>query len=266
MDAPHDSTVTWEHLPADAIADIGEAAGSIALLPIGSTEQHGNHLPVFTDTLLVEAMARLGAQRVAADLPVIVTPTLWTGFSPHHLPFGGTITVGFETLLHTLEDVAASVLDNGFDAVLIVNGHGGNAALISAATSTIGNDHPAAQLLSVTYFKLAEPFIDEIRDSDLGGMSHGGEFETALMLHLHPDLVDLDAAVADYLDEPYSHGIDDMMAGGPLGVYRGFDEYSESGAIGDPGLATAEKGGAIYENLGDELEAILREIHDHVRH
>lgn len=262
MKTTHASEVAWELLTAGEISDIGERDGSISLLPIGSTEQHGNHLPVFTDTLLVKAMARLGANRVAEDQPVVVAPTLWTWFSPHHLPFGGTISVGFETLLHALEDIAASILENGFDAVLIVNGHGGNAGLVNAATSMIGENHPAAQVLSVTYFKLAEPFIAEIRDSDLGGMSHCGEFETSLMLHLYPALVNLNEADADYLDEPYSHSIDDMMAGGPLGVYRGFDEYSDSGAIGDPGLATAEKGAAIYENLGDELEDVLTEIYE----
>lgn len=258
---PTDATSTWEDLSAPEIAAIGSKPGSIAVLPFGSTEQHGHHLPVFTDTLLATAVSRLGAERVADSIPVAVTPSLWTGYSPHHLPFGGTITVGFDTLMALLEDVADSVLDNGFDALLLVNGHGGNGPLVTAATSTIGEAHPDAEILSVTYFTLAQAFIDDIRDSGPGGMSHGGEFETSLMLHLHPDRVDMDQADADYLDEPYTHGLDDMMAGGPLSVYRSFDEYSDSGAIGDPGLATAEKGAEIFERLGDELEAILTEIH-----
>lgn len=253
----------WDHLPARAIRRIGETPGSIAVVPVGSMEQHGDHLPVATDTLLVDAVAGLGASRVADSLPVVVTPTLWTGYSPHHLPFGGTLTLGFETLLRVVEDIAGSVLANGFDALLLVNGHGGNAPLIAAATSTIGDRHPGTRVLSVTYFNLAEAFIDSIRDSEPGGMSHGGEFETSLMLHLHPELVDMEAAEADYLDEPYSHGIDDMMAGGPLSVYRSFDEYSDTGAIGDPALATAEKGETIYTHLGDELEQILTEISEH---
>lgn len=258
------SQVTWENLPAESIDDVGEEDGSIALLPIGSIEQHGNHLPVATDTLLVHEIARSGAERVAETLPVIVTPPLWTGFSPHHLPFGGTITVDFETLLALLEDVADSILENGFDAIMLVNGHGGNVPLVNAATSTIGADQHIAEILAITYFNLAETFIDSIRDSEDGGMAHGGEFETSLMLHLYPELVDLGAAEPNYLEEPYEHGLDDMMAGGPLTVYRSFDEYSDSGAIGDPTLATAEKGEAIYEHLGEELESILLEIHDQV--
>lgn len=265
MDPPSDIAISWEDRPAGEIARIGSEPGSIAIVPVGSTEQHGEHLPVFTDTLLADAMARLGAARVAETVPVLVTPPIWTGFSPHHMPFGGTITVRSDTLMSVLTDVADSVLDNGFDALMLLNGHGGNSALVTTATSTIGEAHPDARLLSMTYFTLAKPFIDDIRDSDLGGMSHGGEFETALMLHLHPDLVDMDQASAEYLDEPLSHSIDDMMAGGPLSVYRRFDEYSETGAIGAPELATAEKGAAIYERLGDEVETILTELHEEVR-
>jgi len=256
------SSTAWMGKPSGEIGAQAETDGSVAVVPVGSVEQHGDHMPVGTDTILAQAVARLGAERVEDDVPVVVTPPVWSGNSPHHMPFGGTISIGVRGLLDLLERVADAVLDNGFDALLFLNGHGGNISTIGDATSIVGEDHPEAEVLGLTYFQLAEGFIHEIRDSDTGGMAHAGEFETSLMLHLRPELVDADAMEATYLDEPYELGGQDLVEGGPLSVYRSFEEYSESGAIGDPHLASAEKGERIYELLGDEMEKLLESIHE----
>lgn len=255
-------TTAWAELPYRKIRETAAADGSILVLPVGSIEQHGHHLPVATDTLLVEAMAELGVDQVADDVPVLVAPTVWSGFSPHHLPFGGTLSLEQDELVTLLCSTAESALENGFDCVLLLNGHGGNKSIIGTATSVIGERHPDVEVLGVTYFDLSKPFIDEIRESDTGGMAHGGEFETSLMLHLHPDLVDTDDAEATYMDEPYERSVQELVVGGPLSVYRPFTDYSESGAIGDPSLANAEKGRRIFEALGDELEELLRKVHE----
>lgn len=248
----------------DGVKAVAEQDGSVLIVPVGSVEQHGKHLPVGTDTVLVEAIAELGAERVEKDVPVLITPTIWTGYSPHHMPFGGTLTVEFDHLYSVVEDVAGAGIENGFDAVLLLNGHGGNRPLIDAAVSTIGDDHPDVDIFGLTYFQLAESFIDEVRDSDTGGMAHAGEFETSLMLFIRPDLV-RDTREGTYWEQEYDRSSEDMFDGGPLAVYRTFDEYSTSGAIGDPELATAEKGEGIYELLGDEFEAVLRDIHEYKR-
>lgn len=252
----------WSAHTAPEIRDLASDNGSVLVVPIGSIEQHGRHLPVATDSLLVSAVAHLGVERIREDIPVLTLPTFWSGYSPHHLSFGGTVSLEFEHMQRALEDVIDSALSNGFDAVLLLNGHGGNAALVDGIVSTIGTDHSEAEVLGLTYFQLAQSFIGEIRDSDPGGMGHGGEFETSLMLYLHEDLVKTNELEGTPMNEPYDQALDDMFTGGPLGVYRGFEEYSETGAIGDPNLASAEKGEQIYERLGDELEAVLRQIHD----
>jgi creatinine amidohydrolase len=256
---------SWAGETAPDIGTIGEKDGSVAVVPVASVEQHGDHLPVSTDTILADAIATLGVERVKTEIPILVTPPIWTGLSPHHMDFGGTITLEAETMLAVLRDVAASVLDNGFDGVLFVNGHGGNTSVMGTAVTEIGREFPDAQILGVTYFKLAEPFIDDVRDSEVGGMSHGGEFETSLMLYLRPDLVHPDRAEAQYMDDPYELHGKDLFVGGPLSVYRSFAEYSDSGAIGDPGLASAEKGETIYDRLGDEMEALLVAMWEHNR-
>ena len=91
-------------------------------------------------------------------------------------------------------------------------------------------------------------------------MSHGGEFETSLMLHLHPELVRMEDADAEYLDEPYDRGTKDLLVGGPLATYRPFEEYSDTGAIGDPKLANEEKGEELLDRLTDELADVFRNV------
>ena len=258
---PHE----WATLTYPEITDVAEADGSILVLPIGSVEQHGHHLPVSTDTILVDEIANLGVDRVADEVPVLTLPPIWAGYSPHHVAFGGTVTVSFERLLGYVEDVVTSATQYGFDAVLMINGHGGNNALLSTAVNTIGVDNPSLEVLGATYFSLAGSFIDDLRESSIGGMAHGGEFETSLMLHFCPDLVNESEFETVIRDEPYEHAGREMFDGGPLSVYRSFSEYSERGGIGQPELASAEKGEAISELLGDELERMLRQIHDEVR-
>ncbi len=139
---------------------------------------------------------------------------------------------------HTQSIVEAG-LANGFDAVVLVNGHGGNRALVGAVVSEVGYANPDSQVLGFTYFDLATDLVEEIRDSDLGGMAHGGERES-LVFHLDPSLVDRDAMDAEPFDEPYDLGDEDLVQPGPLGVYRPF-EVLRIGCDRCPERASAEK-------------------------
>jgi creatinine amidohydrolase len=256
---------SWAGKTYEEVEEVAAQDGSILVIPVGSVEQHGHHMPVATDTILVDAMAKLGADRVADDVPILLTPPVWSGYSPHHMSFGGTITLEHDDLLDTLEGIADAALDNGFDVLLLLNGHGGNASVVDSATSTIGHRHPDVEVHGLAYFQLAASFYDDVRDTDLGGASHAGEFETSLMLHLRPKLVREDRIEGTNLVEPYEQGIQDLVVGGPLSTYRPFREYSESGAIGDPSEASAEKGADIYDRLGDELELLLCRMYEHNR-
>lgn len=259
------SATAWAARPYRDIKQLADRAGSVLIVPVGSLEQHGHHLPVATDSLLVEAVARHGAERVMDEIPVLATPVFWPGFSPHHRSLGGTVSLDFGLLRGSLEGIAAAGIANGFDAVLLLNGHGGNQPLISAAVSTIGEAAPEAEILGLTYFELAADFITDLRESDPGGMAHGGEFETALMLELYPELVRMDAMEATPQDEPYPQARQEMFVGGPLTVYREFEEYSASGAIGAPALATAEQGAEILDRLGEAMAALLTAVHEENR-
>ena len=258
-------TAAWARRPAGEIEAVAERDGSILVVPVGSIEQHGKHLPVATDSLLVTAIVDRACEALDSDIPLLVTPTLWTGHSPHHESFGGTISLDADAFLSHLEGVVSSALGSAFDAVLLVNGHGGNIALLGAATSLIGSKHPGSQILGVTYFRLATEAIREIRDTEQGGMGHGGEFETSLLLHFHPNLVDLSRLTVEPLDEPYEWGGKDLLEGGSLTVYREFEELSDSGILGDPSRASAEKGERLAEPIVEELGEMLRTIHEQNR-
>jgi creatinine amidohydrolase len=253
----------WATRPYGAVLDLASHDGSLLVVPVGSLEQHGYHLPTATDTLLADAVAH-GATE-ATDAPVLVTPPVWTGLSPHHLPFGGTVSLERETLATLLEGIADTALENGFDALLFLNGHGGNAALVDAVAVSVGADHPDVEVSALTYYTLAADVADEVRDSDVGGTGHGGEFETSLVLHCYPELVDVDRAEGTMMDEPYDRVRQDLFVGGSMSVYRPFTAYTESGVIGDPTLATAEKGERLFTHLCAELAVLYEAIHEHTR-
>lgn len=257
------SEAAWATRPYGDVVELAEHPGSVLVVPVGSLEQHGYHLPVATDTLLADAVAHGAA--TTADAPVLVLPPVWTGLSSHHMPFGGTVTLDRETLAALLEGITDTALDNGFDAVLILNGHGGNAALIDTVSAAVGADHPDVDVASLTYFALAGDIADEVRDSDIGGTGHGGEFETSLMLHLHPDLVAMEEAEGDMMDDPYDQVHQDLFDPGPLSVYRPFTSYSESGAVGAPTLADAEKGRRLFEHLCETLGSLFEDFHEQTR-
>lgn len=255
----------WAGKTYSEIQSIGESDGSIVIVPVGSIEQHGDHLPVSTDTILVDAAAHEGASQVSDELPVLVTPPVWSGLSSHHMPFGGTLTLEFENMLEMLESIGRSALDNGFDAILLLNGHGGNMSLLSTAINKIGAEHPEIEVGGLTYFYLASSLIEEIRDSDPGGMMHGGELETSLMLHLRPDLVDEDEMTAVYAERKYDLLLEDLFGSGSLSTYGTFADHTDTGVMGDPTLGSAEKGEAIFEHITQEMKSLLEAIHEEIK-
>jgi len=260
------SDVSWAAKPYPEIRDIAAEDGSLLVVPVGSLEQHGHHLPTVTDSALADAVARLGAERVADRVPILTTPVVWSGHSPMHLDsFGGTLSLTLEQMLGVLDGVGRTGVENGFDGLLLVNGHGANGPAIDGAVSRLGSSYPSVEVAGLTYYHLVSDFADDVRESDTGGMSHGGELETSLMLHLFPELVQMDRIGEwEHRDMPYRHAAPDMTESGQINVYRSSDRYSESGVEGDPTVASAETGEEIFEHVGDELEALLSEMHEFV--
>lgn len=269
------SEVEWAGNTYEAINRTAERDGSVLVVPMGSLEQHGRHMPVMTDVYLATSVATAAAEEAHPDVPVLVTPPMWVGYSPYHMYWGGTLTGEFTHLLHGLQDVAKSGTETGFDAVFFVNGHGGNDPLASVAVQTVAADSDVpVEVLGVTYYYLAEPIIHDLRESEMGGMSHAGEFETSLMMYLRPELVHEDRMEVNVRAERkggYDHSFQDFFEdeGGagrvnPLSVSASETTKDRvSGVTGDPTVATPEKGEVIFEFVRDELADLLGDIHEH---
>jgi creatinine amidohydrolase len=165
------------------------ASRTLMVFPVGSTEQHGPHLPVGTDSFVVEHVARAAAAEAGAEIPVLVAPTLAFGCSQHHLPFGGTMSLNTETYYRVVSGLVESLITSGFRRIFILNGHGGNQELIQLAVKDLALKYPSC-LAAATYWILAWDDLIAHNAHLMGRLpGHAGAFETSAVMSLRPDLV-----------------------------------------------------------------------------
>lgn len=232
---------------------------TIVVLPVGSVEQHGRHMPTGTDTYLADAVSSAAAE--LADVEVAILPSPWYGLSAHHMHFPGSITLSADTMMAMISDIVASVVAHGFRRIAIVNGHGGNSGVIDVLASTLGHRfYGQARIACLTYFTLARDAIMAARESRHGGMGHACEFETSLMLRLHPDLVRQERAVVRYPDPGSPYLSTDLVQPGSVRTFHAFDDLSESGTFGDPSLASETKGERFLSLSSEALAAFLKDF------
>jgi creatinine amidohydrolase len=245
----------WEELSSPQVAAL-DRDGTVLVLPLGAVEQHGNHMPLGTDTLLAHSVSLAAAERVSG--PAVVLPPPWYGFSAHHMRFAGSVTLRAETLIAMVEDIVGSVVRHGFRRVLIINGHGGNGGVIDVAASKLGHAHYGkARVAALTYFQLARDAIAALRKSRTGGMGHAGEFETAMVQHVRPDLVRMEDAATHYPDPGSVYLTTDLLGASAIRTYHDFGDLSPSGTLGDPSLASPEAGAAFFAAVADALAAFI---------
>lgn len=217
-----------------------ERATLLLAVPVGSCEQHGPHLPLDTDTLIAESLAGALAE-TRSD--TVVAPALAVGASGEHAGFPGTLSLGTEALSAALVELARSALPppgahpGPFAAVLFVNGHGGNVDALARATAVLRGESRAVAVW--------HPRVP-------GGDPHAGHTETSLMLHLHPDEVELARAEAGSTAR-FSEIGDDLRSGGLASV-------SPNGVLGDPTDADAQEGCTLFERLLADLVATAERL------
>ena len=214
------------------------APDSLAVLPIGATEQHGPHLPSGTDYFAVESLAREAAAAASSEgIPIIVTPALPFGSSHHHFVFGATLSLSTATYYAVLCELVESLLTDGFRRVFLVNGHGGNHELAQLAARDMALKHPA-QVAAGSYWTVA--WSDLTRSGAHHGRrlpGHAGDFETSLVLSLRPDLVPASRPHRDGVFETDPAGFERPYRAEHHGFWKEIDGFTDS-----PDLATAEKG------------------------
>jgi creatinine amidohydrolase len=220
--------------------EVAAADADHAVLPVGSTEQHGPHAPLGTDTFHAESIAAAGAERFAG--PVAVAPPIPVGVSAEHRSFAGTLWVSPDSFRRYVGDVLDSLLEQGFGTVVVVNGHGGNVGPLREITARKTREN-GARVVPFTWF-------DALDEPDMG---HGGPVETALLRYTHPDLVregETEAAAADAAER-----WGEWVAG--VNVAYDTEAFSENGVVGDPREGDAERGARLLERGGTALADVL---------
>lgn len=219
------------------------------ILPLGSLEYHGDHLPYGTDTLVAEDLAESVAKRVEGSL---VLPTLPFGMSQHYASFPIAISLSTNTLFSVLIDVFESLLKHGLKRLLIINGHDGNIPAIESAAREFRVEHPEMKIAVLeAWWQTAGEILPENTFEVWGGLGHAGEGETSIMLNIAPELVDMNEARGVVPDLPLH-----------VQVTWTFDELTPYGVTGDPTKATKEKGLKMKEALVNLLVSFIREMEE----
>ncbi|MBM4334064.1 MAG: creatininase family protein [Deltaproteobacteria bacterium] len=231
---------------------------SVIILPFGSTEQHGLHLPLGNDALIAIRLA----EDAARATKTIVAPPCWFGWAPHHMAYPGTISLKPETLIQLLYEVLRSLIFHGFKRLIVVNGHRkANLPPLEIACSRIRNETGAYAAIADPFF-LADTAAREIMESPPGGIGHAEELETSHMMHIFPELVDIKKAVKNLPKKKKFHVTDPYVIGDRVftpSTLEGLRKATEpSGVIGDPTLSTAEKGDRLHRALVNNLVEVIK--------
>lgn len=240
--------VEWRRLRADQLRALA-GKETIVILPVGSIEQHGPHLPVEVDSLLGEAVALRAARVMAAKgVTALVLPMLWTGLSEHHMSFGGTITLDLALFNRLIEGICQSVLRHGFGRIVLLNAHGGNenALRTCADDLTVRLRTPIVQF---TYWYAAAEPIKAILETQ-SGLSHACEAETSMMMALRPELVAEERIPLAKVNR--GPDVADLVGGGVY-RWRSIASRSASGVLGNPEAASAEKGERLLDAISQTL-------------
>jgi creatinine amidohydrolase len=238
------------------------AQNKVVLLPFGTIEDHGPHLPINTDNIIVEHICLEAARRSPADM--LVMPNVPYGLDEHHMDFPGAISISMENCLAYVSDVAISVAQHGFTHILIVNGHGSNAPLadLIARKTVLATGAICAAVAGNAAVDdvLVRDVIAKYRRSAPGGVGHACEYETAMMLYLCPDLVQMDKAVKEVRQLKLKYFNWDYPEPSAYAWQDWWSRFSESGICGDPTVATAEFGKFIFETNVTRLIDLVREF------
>ncbi len=233
----------------------------VALIPVATLEDHGPHLPIDTDVRITWEICRRAAKE--AEDEIVLLPIVPHGYSPHHMDFPGPITIAWDTFTRYLVDIGSSLARHGFVRMLYVNGHGSNQNLVETAARLVNVEYSGA--LAAASFYLAGPesarIIDEVRDSELGGIAHACELETSIYLAIDPEAVDMEKAV-DELGYPASENAFMDWDDGPLKLMPWWSSFSSTGVQGRATLATAEKGRRLLDAAVSEIVSFVRDLRE----
>jgi creatinine amidohydrolase len=237
-------------------------SGALVILPIGQMEEHGRHLPVSTDATIAGAVGLRLAERLAADgIQALVLPAIWTGYSTKDMVrWPGTMRVRPQVFMDLIFDVCGSLIEMGFRKLMLLNCHGHHTGALRVVTRQIADAHDVYMAV-VSPGSLAAERFQEIRRSSRGGSIHAGEYETSLMLHLGQPVEMSEATDRDAMQYHSEFVAGDNFSGGQKVFWSTWGlQKSETGAYGDPTVATAETGREMIKAMVEKTAAFAREF------
>jgi len=222
------------------------------VFPVAALEQHGRHMPLFTDSMLTSELVRRTEARMGDR--VLFAPLMWLGNSHHHLDFPGTMSAEPRVYIDLLNGMMENFMAHGFKRLVFLNGHGGNDVPGKQAVFETRQKHRLRQdllLLFATYWNLgAKPWERDISIQQRV-MGHACEWETSMILRLHPQLV---GDISELQEVPFGHPFEPAARGWIM------KDRSEAGHVGDPTQASAEKGEVLLEGFTDEVVRLLDRV------
>ena len=250
----------WDRLRSPEFAQL-DSRRTVAVLPLGATEQHGPHLPLQVDSVLVEAMWAAACKRLEATDPVLCLPVQRVGYSVEHTAFPGTLSLTPETALAVWLQMAEGVARAGVRKLLIFNAHGGHAGLMEVAAREMRARFGLLVFFTHWYQLPLGASIDAFSAQEQRFGVHAGEVETSLMLALAPETVAMDEA-AHFHSRAQARAQTCPILGDGKSARMGWhvQDYHPSGAVGNAAQADASRGAALCEAAGQALAQMLREL------
>ena len=222
------------------------------ILPVGSIEQHGPHLPLNTDSIIAEHVA----VAVSDKLSSILFPTLSVGFSLEQTGFPGTISFTAQTFSSMIIEIVEHLYVSGFKKIIIINGHGGNRAILDSTITTIKHTHPDIQLYAFTIIDVAKERYNELRKSSQQMIGHADELETSMMLVIRPELVEMGRTLSEKPTFPPNVSLESDDLARVTYAWK-TKQVTQSGIIGSPNLATREMGRILLDYVIETISRIV---------
>jgi creatinine amidohydrolase len=231
----------------------------VCLIPVATLEDHGPHMPIDTDLRITAEISRRAA--IEAEDDVVLLPAIPHGYSPHHMDFPGPITIGWDTFTRYLVDIGRSLARHGFRRMLYLNGHGSNQNLVEMAARLVGVEFSGVLAAAAFYLsgKESAKLIEEVRESEQGGIAHACELETSIYLAIDPEAVEMEKAVDElgYQQSEYAYM---EWSDGPLKLMPWWSSFSTTGVQGRATRGTAEKGEKLLTGAVTEVVGFVRDL------
>jgi creatinine amidohydrolase len=249
----------FPNLTSRQIAQLPEKDNTIIVLPIASIEQHGPHLPVYTDSIITQEVLSRSLQLLPENFPIFYLPPLSYGKSNEHIHYPGTITLTAETLMRVLMEIGESIARSGFKRLVILNGHGGNTEIIDFMIRDIRQKTGLLAFALHVFLRVAPP-TEGLSNTELVYGIHAGDIETSVLLSCAPNLVHMDQAPDGIPERLLHQGTPPFM--GALNFAWLIDDIAPEGVLGNPNTAEAARGEFYLNNAAIQVAEAFKQVYD----